>query len=571
MSSPQAFIQPSDLKHLAENGFVVVEDFLPNDLYESLRQDVQDLRQVGKFQVAKIGHDGMVQDENTPFRDIRYSETCFIGRLADGQLPQSSKARSNLYNVLDQLKTELQTNDVVKQGPLTKNIPALDTDTEELMYAYYPQGGYYRRHRDAEPGSVSNWRKYSLLLYLNDKDWKQQDGGQLRIHRDSGDDNLPAGELPNFIDVQPRAGTLVLFRSDQCPHEVIDTRRERVAIVGWFLSQEPNQPEEDFSAASASATTNTMNINADTLQALRALRDANPRLKARLEPPPPSNDPPSALSIWGDDYVLPGAIANPARSPASENNFPDKDTRYWKKIATFDTSGNINTLSLSSVRLQQVAHIVPPLVKYAVTLDLANTNLPVTELAAILSCVDSKNCSLQQLRLGGNCLSHDDLQTVLSGPSSFLSTVSSLDLRYNDIGPEGADFLANWLMERDHSCCKVLYLEGTKLGDKGVEAIAKVSTLEEVYLGSNDIGPEGATALAATAVSSWRKLFLEGNRIGSAGASVFVEALQTASTNKTKTLERLYADNNGMSKEVNLQLGHAVGSATLIGDGGIFQ
>jgi SM-20-related protein len=300
MSSPsQSIIQPSEFKHLAENGFVVVEDFLANDLYESLREDVQDLRQVGKFQVAKIGHDGMVQDENTPFRDIRYSETCFIGRLADGQLPQSSsKARSQLYNVLDQLKTELETNAVVKEGLLTKNVPALDKETDELMYAYYPQGGYYRRHRDAEAGSVSNWRKYSLLLYLNDKDWKQQDGGQLRIHRDSGDDELPAGELPNFIDVQPKAGTLVLFRSDQCPHEVIDTRRERMAIVGWFLSQEPNQPEDDAVAVSDSTTSaiSTTNINADTLQALRALRNANPRLKARLEPPPPpSNNPPSAL------------------------------------------------------------------------------------------------------------------------------------------------------------------------------------------------------------------------------------------------------------------------------------
>ena len=37
MSSPQAFIQPSDLKHLAENGFVVVEDFLPNEHIKSYR------------------------------------------------------------------------------------------------------------------------------------------------------------------------------------------------------------------------------------------------------------------------------------------------------------------------------------------------------------------------------------------------------------------------------------------------------------------------------------------------------------------------------------------------------
>jgi 2OG-Fe(II) oxygenase superfamily/Leucine Rich repeat len=533
-----------------------------------LRNDVQDLRKSGKFHVAKIGHDGMVQDENTPFRDIRYSETCFIGKMADGELT-GCESRARLYDVLDNLKNELATNEIVQRGPSTKSIPALDKDTEELMYAYYPKGGYYRRHRDAEPGSVSNWRKYSFLLYLNDKDWKQQDGGQLRIHRDSGDDELPAGELPNFVDVRPVAGTLVLFRSDLCPHEVLDTRRERLAIVGWFLSQEPTFPDE---ANRPKPETPLAYINEDTLQALRALRDCNPRLKTRLEPLPPSNTTPSALSIWGDDYVLPGAVATPTRA-ADNNPYKDHDPRYWKKIATFDTSGHINTLSLSSIRLQETLGLVAPLVQKVVTLDLANSHLPVAELAAVLKCATeaSVSSSLQHLRLGGNCLNHDDLRAILDISPPFLSTLSSLDLRYNPLGPEGADFLAQWLQEREVKCCQVLYLEGTKLGDRGAAAIAKVQTLEEVYLGSNDIGPKGAAALAETAVTSWRRLFLEGNRIESEGAYFFVEALKTAASSRNKTLERLYADNNGMSKEVNILLGNAVGSATLIGDGGIFQ
>lgn len=206
MSDPTSVLNPSDLQHLADNGFVVVEDFIEPSLYDDLRKDVKALRSLDQFKIAKIGHDGMIQDENTPFRDIRYSETCFIGRLADGNLPKNAEttARHQLYGVLDQLKGQLETNDLIKQGRLTRSIPTLDKETEELMYAYYPQGGYYRRHRDAEPGSVSNWRKYSFLLYLNDKDWTQKDGGQLRIHRDSGGDELPPGELPNFIDIQPK-------------------------------------------------------------------------------------------------------------------------------------------------------------------------------------------------------------------------------------------------------------------------------------------------------------------------------------------------------------------------------
>lgn len=564
-----------DLEHLAEHGFLVAENFLSDELYEELQNDVQTLRKGGRFHVAKIGHDGMIQDENTPFKDIRHSETCFIGKMADDELTKC-QARSELYNILGKLKTELETNAHVKSGSQTKNIPALDKETEELMYAYYPQGGYYRRHRDAEPGSASNWRKYSFLLYLNDKDWKQQDGGQLRIHRDSGDDQLPAGELPNFIDVQPKAGTLVLFRSDQCPHEVIDTHRDRVAIVGWFLSQEVSSPLEETKEPKEEAPPSKLKISSDTLQALRALRDNNPRLKTRLEPPPPpSKSAPSALSIWGDDYVLPGAVATPSRAPPKENSFDDTDTRYWKKIATFDTSGNVNTLSLSSIRLEQGADFITPLVKYAVTLDLANTNLSVVHLASILRCTseasETASTPLQQLRLGGNCLTCDDLQTLLDMSPSFLATVSSLDLRYNDIGPDGAKFLAEWLQTREHKCCKTLYLEGAKLGDNGASEIAKIQSLEEVYLGSNNIGPVGAAALAPTAITSWRRLFLEGNHIQTEGALSFVEAINEASAKGCKTLVRLYADNNGLSKEVNLQLGNAVGSATLIGDGGIFQ
>ena len=265
-------------------------------------------------------------------------------------------------------------------------------------------------------------------------------------------------------------------------------------------------------------------------------------------------------------------MATPTRA-ADNNPYKDHDPRYWKKIATFDTSGHINTLSLSSIRLQEAAGLVTPLVQQVVTLDLANSHLPVAELAAVLKYATdaSISSSLQHLRLGGNGLNHHDLHAILDPSPSFLSTLSSLDLRYNPLGPEGADFLAQWLQEREVKCCQVLYLEGTQLGDKGAAAIAKVTTLEEVYLGSNDIGPTGAAALAETAVTSWRRLFLEGNRIESEGASFFVEALKAAAASTTKTLERLYADNNGMSKEVNLQLGNAVGSATLIGDGGIFQ
>jgi len=41
---------------------------------------------------------------------------------------------------------------------------------------------------------------------------------------------LPVGELSNFVDVEPKARTLVV-PSDRFPHEVLDTETERMTVV----------------------------------------------------------------------------------------------------------------------------------------------------------------------------------------------------------------------------------------------------------------------------------------------------------------------------------------------------
>jgi hypothetical protein len=55
---------------------------------------------------------------------------------------------------------------------------------------------------------------------------------------DSGRDELPLGESPNYITVEPYGGTLVLFSSRDIPHEVLDSHYlERLAVVGWYNRQ----------------------------------------------------------------------------------------------------------------------------------------------------------------------------------------------------------------------------------------------------------------------------------------------------------------------------------------------
>jgi SM-20-related protein len=66
-------------------------------------------------------------------------------------------------------------------------------------------------------------RILTLVAYLN-LDWKEEDGGELIIY--SGD-NV-------FAMVPPEFATLVVFLSEEFPHEVLPARRDRYSVAGWF-------------------------------------------------------------------------------------------------------------------------------------------------------------------------------------------------------------------------------------------------------------------------------------------------------------------------------------------------
>ena len=223
-------ISQKDIDCLSTKGYVVIPDFLPRELVDELRNDILKLRSGDAFREAKIGQDST----NSLNKSIRIAETCFIGRnraeLTRITGGDSVRDRSlGLYDILDGLCDSLV--DLCWKESEAK----LDKSLTELLYAYYPKGGFYRRHRDAIPNSASVLRKYSLLLYLNRDGWSPEtDAGQLRIHLDGGGDECPDGVKPNFIDVDPLGGTLVLFKSEQIPHEVLDTQSERFALVGWY-------------------------------------------------------------------------------------------------------------------------------------------------------------------------------------------------------------------------------------------------------------------------------------------------------------------------------------------------
>jgi len=102
----------------------------------------------------------------------------------------------------------------------------------EAHYATYHDGDFYRRHVDSFQGRAS--RVVSLVLYLNE-DWREADGGALRIYNRESENEVCGIVLP-------QEGRVALFMSEEIPHEVLPAHRTRYSIACWFRCDEVPLP-----------------------------------------------------------------------------------------------------------------------------------------------------------------------------------------------------------------------------------------------------------------------------------------------------------------------------------------
>lgn len=90
----------------------------------------------------------------------------------------------------------------------------------ESHYAFYRPGDFYKRHYDAFRGEAN--RILSVVTYLN-KGWLPEQGGELVIYTED-----------DCVHVGPGFGTVVIFLSEEFPHEVLPATRDRFSVTGWF-------------------------------------------------------------------------------------------------------------------------------------------------------------------------------------------------------------------------------------------------------------------------------------------------------------------------------------------------
>lgn len=93
----------------------------------------------------------------------------------------------------------------------------------ESHFAHYRPGDYYKRHYDAFRGEAN--RVLSVVAYFN-AGWTVADGGELVLYKSDSD--------KEGVKVVPLLGTLVTFLSEEFPHEVLSSNRDRYSIAGWF-------------------------------------------------------------------------------------------------------------------------------------------------------------------------------------------------------------------------------------------------------------------------------------------------------------------------------------------------
>ncbi|WP_229679291.1 2OG-Fe(II) oxygenase [Silvimonas amylolytica] len=184
---------------LVDDGKVIWPDFLNEEEVRLLRAEM-DARRT-RFHAAGIGREqGYVRDTGIRGDDVLWLDN------DDPSLPVPVLARLEALRQI--FNSELY----------------LGVAEFEAHFAVYPSGGFYKRHLDQHRNADT--RVVTFVLYLND-DWRDTDGGQLRIY-------LDGPQRGTWQDVTPYGGTLVLFLSDRFEHEVIPATRERRSLTGWF-------------------------------------------------------------------------------------------------------------------------------------------------------------------------------------------------------------------------------------------------------------------------------------------------------------------------------------------------
>lgn len=189
-------------EELATQEFTVVDDFLPSELYQHVLCQFDRYKAQDQLEPAGIGSLTTYQiNEN-----IRSDEIVWLDR---------NDCSEQISQYLQFIQEELIPH-------LNRNL-FLSIKDYEFMLAYYPKGGFYKKHLDQF--KERNNRLLSMVIYMNDG-WQKGDGGELEVFHNNSDATTV---------VEPIGNRLVLFNSATVWHQVLPAHKGRKSVTGWLL------------------------------------------------------------------------------------------------------------------------------------------------------------------------------------------------------------------------------------------------------------------------------------------------------------------------------------------------
>ncbi|MFZ5482862.1 MAG: 2OG-Fe(II) oxygenase [Pseudomonadota bacterium] len=190
------------LSGLADQGWCVIPDFLPNDAVADLREACLARHASGAFHQAGIG-----SGRAEVLSEVRSDHILWL------EPDDPHPAVRRYLDLTEQLRQAVNRDFFLGLHEL------------EAHFALYPEGSFYKKHLDRFRDD--DRRTLTAIVYLNPPDWQDEDGGQLHFWTD------PSGEGDPVV-IQPTGGTLVTFLSELYWHEVAPARRPRLALTGWY-------------------------------------------------------------------------------------------------------------------------------------------------------------------------------------------------------------------------------------------------------------------------------------------------------------------------------------------------
>jgi hypothetical protein len=230
-------------QELERNGYLVIDNFLTN---EQVTNAVISLADDKIFAPSQNERDG---------NKVRTDRVFFFRggnkEVEEKEGKDQNNALGDVRNVLYRLGY-----DIVDSG--FQGFPK-DSDSYQTGWLGVPammqislynkqgeDGAYYREHTDACDDTLLDLgltgylrsrylrkRYLTCIVYLN-PDWEPAHGGCLRIISDNNDDK----QRNSVVDIEPKAGRLILFSSVNTTHAVLPTFSRRLACSMWITLNE---------------------------------------------------------------------------------------------------------------------------------------------------------------------------------------------------------------------------------------------------------------------------------------------------------------------------------------------